>query len=217
VGGSSLDQSNLSCDRGPGSHSTFLGLVGDGIFDDIHQTNFQPKTLNKAELQMLRDTIKSTVRPRWQACPPLNFGEPSHGKLTADQWRTLMEFDLPVSLAKSLRNKSRLTPSGDRLNKLFESTLLLAIAIAWGTSRRVSIKSKDNYVLCMQKYLQTVLDFKPGSTLLPNHHSSLHFGAYLEHYGPAHGWWAFPFERIVGLLQRINTNGKIGMFQLVFL
>jgi hypothetical protein len=187
-----------------------LGLVGDDFFNDIHHMQCQPATLNRSEVQMLRDTIKNAVRPRWQASPPHNFGEPSHGKLTADQWRTLMEFDLPVALAKSLRNKPELSPSGNRLNELFHSTLLLASAIAWGTSRRVTSESKNKYLSRMQSYLKTVLKLQPGSTLLPNHHNSLHFGAYLERYGPVHGWWTFPFERVVGVLQQINTNGKIG-------
>ncbi|KAG2148241.1 uncharacterized protein EDB93DRAFT_1085087 [Suillus bovinus] len=30
------------------------------------------------------------------------------------------------------------------------------------------------------------------------------------YYGPMHGWWMFPFERIIGALQKTNTNYKIG-------
>jgi hypothetical protein len=29
-------------------------------------------------------------------------------------------------------------------------------------------------------------------------------------YGPVHGWWMFPFERVIGALQKTNTNYKIG-------
>ena len=25
-----------------------------------------------------------------------------------------------------------------------------------------------------------------------------------------HGWWMFTYERVIGLLQKINTNYKIG-------
>jgi len=34
---------------------------------------------------------------------------------------------------------------------------------------------------------------------------------YLRRFGPVHGWWTFPFERLIGMLERIPTNFKIGM------
>ncbi|KIJ09587.1 hypothetical protein PAXINDRAFT_87272, partial [Paxillus involutus ATCC 200175] len=43
-----------------------------------------------------------------------------------------------------------------------------------------------------------------------NHHASLHMNEFLLRYGPMHGWWMFPFERIIGTLQKTNTNHKIG-------
>jgi hypothetical protein len=32
----------------------------------------------------------------------------------------------------------------------------------------------------------------------------------LLQYGPVPSWWTFPFERIIGMLQRIPNNGKNG-------
>lgn len=43
---------------------------------------------------------------------------------------------------------------------------------------------------------------------VPNHHLSLHLHLCLRLFGPVHGWWAFPFERYNGLLQRLNTNNR---------
>ncbi|RXW18043.1 hypothetical protein EST38_g7821 [Candolleomyces aberdarensis] len=56
--------------------------------------------LDTNDLKKIQDDIKHTLRPRSQGPPPKNFGSPSHGKLKADQWRTCIEFDLPVSLVK---------------------------------------------------------------------------------------------------------------------
>ena len=33
---------------------------------------------------------------------------------------------------------------------------------------------------------------------------------YLRLYGPVRGWWMFPFERVIGDLQRTNTNSQQG-------
>ena len=32
----------------------------------------------------------------------------------------------------------------------------------------------------------------------------------MGYYGPVHAWWTFPFERLIGLLQRIPTNFQNG-------
>ncbi|KAG6913412.1 hypothetical protein DXG01_007033 [Tephrocybe rancida] len=37
---------------------------------------------------------------------------------------------------------------------------------------------------------------------------AFHIPEFLAKYGPAHGWWAFPFERAIGQLQRMSTNYK---------
>jgi hypothetical protein len=33
-------------------------------------------------------------------------------------------------------------------------------------------------------------------------------------FGPMHGWWMFVFERVIGMLQKTNTNDKLGEFSL---
>jgi hypothetical protein len=48
--------------------------------------------------------------------------------------------------------------------------------------------------------------------LYPNHHLSLHLAECIRNFGPVHGWWAFPFERYNGIIQRYNTNNKMGEF-----
>ena len=46
----------------------------------------------------------------------------------------------------------------------------------------------------------------------PNHHATLHIGPHLLKLGPMHGWWMFVYERLIGLLQKTNTNHKIGEY-----
>lgn len=42
-------------------------------------------------------------------------------------------------------------------------------------------------------------------SLRPNHHSALFIGEMLLRFGPVHGWWCFPFGRMIGLLQQIAS------------
>jgi len=44
----------------------------------------------------------------------------------------------------------------------------------------------------------------------PNVHAAFHIYDFLLLFGPVMSWWTFPFEHLIGVLQRINTNNKIG-------
>ncbi|KAG2050547.1 hypothetical protein BDR06DRAFT_860613, partial [Suillus hirtellus] len=43
-----------------------------------------------------------------------------------------------------------------------------------------------------------------------NHHASFHIYDYLLLFGPAHLWWSFPFEHLIGIIQCIPINHKFG-------
>ena len=46
----------------------------------------------------------------------------------------------------------------------------------------------------------------------PNQHVAFHIYDFLLLFGPVVSWWSFPFERIIGELQRMPSNHKIGEF-----
>lgn len=43
-----------------------------------------------------------------------------------------------------------------------------------------------------------------------NIHAAFHIYDFLILFGPIMAWWCFPFERLIGTLQKINTNNHIG-------
>jgi hypothetical protein len=62
----------------------------------------------------------------------------------------------------------------------------------------------------MKDYLKTLKELRPTQRFRPNHLNALLVGDYLRLYGPVRGWWMFPFERVIGELQRSSTNNKLG-------
>lgn len=88
--------------------------------------------------------------------------------------------------------------------------MFLATALRWATSHRMSQRHADEYMRNMRAYLRSLRDLFPEMKLLPNHHNALYLGELLLRFGPVHGWWMFPFERLIGLLQKVNSNKKIG-------
>lgn len=207
------NQGSVSRSEGP---SASRDIIGDGIVQEIVQEQSAFKTLlavgvSQDDLKAIREGIAATVRPGWHAAPPTNLGQVSHGKLKADEWRSCFEFDIPVSL---LRIETQRVESGRQADeyreKLVHSTFLLATAIRWATSHRTSTMHVEKYTETMRNYLKALKDLQPSRRFRPNHLNALLIGNYLRLYGPVRGWWMFPFERVIGNLQRSSTNNKLG-------
>jgi hypothetical protein len=189
--------------------------VGDGIFEDdssVPNADDLESCFNIEDLRHIQRGISETIRPGYQAPPPSNLGEPSHGKLKADVYRTLMEFDIPVSMVELSSRALASEEHTPQKRKLLECTMFLATALCWATSHRTSVKHAEEYMKNMRAYLSSIRELFPNRNLRPNHHSALFIGEMLLRFGPLRGWWCFPFERVIGLLQQINTNSKLGKY-----
>ncbi|KAI0655866.1 hypothetical protein C8Q70DRAFT_883543, partial [Cubamyces menziesii] len=51
-------------------------------------------------IDVIRADIQNTILPSWMERPPKNFGSASHGKLKADQWRTVCTVSLTITLVR---------------------------------------------------------------------------------------------------------------------
>ncbi|KIM42233.1 hypothetical protein M413DRAFT_27028, partial [Hebeloma cylindrosporum] len=126
-----------------------------------------------------------------------------HGKLKADQWRTLGTTYLPISL---IRLWYQVEDTNDQRSlqcrQLLEVTLSPISVVIIASSRTTSQEKADLYLNHMQSYLKGLRELFPKYTFLPNHHMALHLAEYLQLYGPVHSWWTFPFECLIGMLQR---------------
>ena len=161
------------------------------------------QVLDTDTISQIRRDIISTFLPSWMERPPKNFGSASHGKLKADQWRTVCTVSLVITLCR-LWGSSTASP---RQRLLLDNFLSLVRAVDLATRRSTSrdrIDKFDRYMLNYLTSLRALFDHQ----LVPNHHLSLHLKECLLLFGPVHGWWAFPFERAIGQLQRLSTNYK---------
>ena len=166
------------------------------------------------EMSELRSDIEHTYTPSWLTSVPTNLGEPSHGKLKADQWRTLGTTYLPVSLIHLWDKLEDDDQRSQQCKKLLAVTLSLISAVIVASSRTTSQEKADLYLHHMQTYLNGLRELFPRYRFLPNQHMALHLAEYLQLYGPVHSWWTFPFERLIGMLQRIPNNFQDGEFHL---
>ena len=87
-------------------------------------------------------------------------------------------------------------------------SLISTVVIA--TSHTVTSTSASAYQKHILDYINGIKHLFPDYQLHPNHHMSLHIPEFLLLFGPVHSWWTFPFERLIGTVQRMPNNGKIG-------
>ena len=170
--------------------------------------------VTKKEMALLRTYLNSVIRPSWHTSIPSDLGHKAHGKLKADQWRSAIEFDVPVAMAQlweSTENSERTI----QRQKLIDATFHLGEAIRWATSSTTSPIHAQNYTKHIVIYLTTLKELYPTLSWHPKHHAVLHIGSFLILFGLMHGWWMYVFERIIGILQRSNVNFKKG--QLCFI
>ncbi|KDR74581.1 hypothetical protein GALMADRAFT_41458, partial [Galerina marginata CBS 339.88] len=167
--------------------------------------------LTEEELRQIWSDLSEISTPTWVTSVPSNFGSSSHGKLKADQWRTLGITHLPLSLLKlwGLRGSDNSSRS-QKCREILEITINLISAVVLASSRTTSSAIATAYLQHIKAYMEGVKNIFPQYRFLPNHHMSLHLYDYLLLFGPVHSWWTFPFERIIGMLERIPTNFKVG-------
>lgn len=120
-------------------------------------------------------------------------------------WRTVCTVSMVITLVRLWGGPD----SNTRQKALLENFVHLVCAVDLAARRSTNQERIDKYDHHMLEYL-TSLRKLFDHHLVPNHHLSLHLKECLELFGPVFAWWGFPFERINGMLQRLNTNSKTG-------
>jgi hypothetical protein len=166
-------------------------------------------------MEHIREVIKQTCTPSWLHTVPYNFGAAQTGTLSADEWRSMASVYLPLALVSLWGDVSpHNLPDAGRLRNVLDHSMALFSATRLACLRTMTHARREAYRTCMIRYIQTLSSELYGEENLirPNHHMALHIYDFLKLFGPVRGWWCFPFERLIGLLQRLPINHKFGDF-----
>jgi hypothetical protein len=151
----------------------------------------------------VQQSIRDVVVPSWFTKLRPQFGEKSNGKLKADEWRSLFTVYLPITMMCIWVDRP------DRRLHL-KALLYLSIIVHITTSVTCSEVGRTLYAEAIELYLSFIKALNPGRPLVINHHLALHLQSFMELHGACHGHWAFPFERMIGKLQKTLHNANIG-------
>lgn len=169
---------------------------------------------NPATLGWILEVIKNATVPTFINTVPHNFGYSSAGSMKADEWRVLSMIYLPLALCILWNDQDGQAPSSDHapLHWLDTSMALfqaITLMCRYTTSKAIADRMR-NHIIFWSNTLHTVFPHTREHPFRPNRHVILHIPDFLILFGPVMFWWAFPFERLIGHLQTVNTNNIIG-------
>lgn len=163
-------------------------------------------------LVRIQNVIRDMDTPSWLRSVPLNFGSAAAGSLKADEWRTMATVYLPVALVslwgEGTIHESHRIASSRRQCLDHSMDLVSAVTLAcMNTMTEQRMIAYRDHIVSWGKGISKV---HPQAGHTVNAHMAVHIYDYLRLFGPVRSWWVFPFERLIGQLQRIPSNHKFG-------
>ncbi|MBW0492141.1 hypothetical protein O181_031856 [Austropuccinia psidii MF-1] len=161
------------------------------------------------DMQQFRTLMKQVVLPPGSPHLPANLGESKHGKLSAAQWHTLFVYIIPLVIFELYVDQvGHLDIHSNRYKFLMNTSHLIHctnIVCARKIKENESKRFKNNY----EQYTKRVGELFDSPKVQPNHHFALHIPEQMKSWGPLSGVAEFGGERLIGFLQKINTNNRI--------
>ena len=166
---------------------------------------------NSDVVKHIKEVISQTDKPSWLGSVPHNFGSAAAGTLKADEWRTMYSVYLPLALV-SLWGEGTNHPFQDRQKwrAKLDHTMALISAIRIACLRTTTVARATAYRSYILQWIDGLGQLYPDLGKRTNHHIAIHISDFLRLFGPVHSWWTFPFERLIGQLQRLHHNHKFG-------
>ncbi|KAF8905481.1 hypothetical protein CPB84DRAFT_1844888 [Gymnopilus junonius] len=185
----------------------------DTDMDDLHDPDFIPPlsldtppfNFSEAQLQTIHSCIENITLPTWVQHPPVNLGDPSHGKLKAHEYLTLFTSIFPLIIPE-LWHGTNATDFGQEHLQCFHHLVSATNIIASFTT---SLQKADDYMQHYVTYRAAIQWLFPHFPSMPNHHYAMHNGDLLKRWGPMPSLSEFFGERVNGMLQSTKTNRQL--------
>ncbi|TFK48361.1 hypothetical protein OE88DRAFT_1684365 [Heliocybe sulcata] len=174
--------------------------------------------LNAAQWRSYEKYINNIIWPSTIGRLPTNLSE-QHSLQKCDEWRRWCNIQPTIlwlcwrddsgnipDISPPIPRQSTSQPTWDRsLCKVYKLALYLSVAERILAAREISM----NEVRRGQRYMRLLSEglIELGVSLTINYHLAMHYERHFRRYGPAYGWWLFPYERFNNILEDVNLNG----------
>ena len=98
-----------------------------------------------------------------------------------------------------------------QLHQILDHPIFLVSTISLACMGIKTQTPLDAYLKYMMQYLKQQAVLHPNIDYCPNHHMSMHLLHFLQLFVPIWSWWCFPFECLIGQLQQLLSNHKLGV------
>lgn len=159
--------------------------------------------LDKEMLEHINALLPRIHVPTWIKQPIWVLGKASHGKLKADEWRTLFTIQLVLILVPSWS-------LGPQERSLLQNFGHLVSLVNLALKRSLTSQRIYSYEDHLLRYLEGTRELFEHLSLRPNHHMAFHLGECMMKYGPVREWWCFTFERMMGRVLKASHNNRLG-------
>ncbi|KAI5896207.1 uncharacterized protein SCHCODRAFT_01170395 [Schizophyllum commune H4-8] len=164
-------------------------------------------------LQRLHQCLRDVVRPTSIVRPPPNVGLPSAGKIKAAHFKTLYELFVPLCVLSLWKPGSPIAISdAETMDGPLTASMLLTCAIRAMVADVLTEDKRKQFISLYSRHVEAIERDCPGIAT-PNHHLSFHIYDFMSLLGPVRTWWCFPFERLLGRMQRMGINHIPGEYE----
>ncbi|KAG9084185.1 hypothetical protein FRC06_004183 [Ceratobasidium sp. 370] len=161
-------------------------------------------------LSEVKKDMEQTILPSWLKHPPIGLATVSHGKLQAEEYKSLVFVSFTLTLIR-LWGQDNTIPHGplrERLDNFLHLMLTIRILSFQSLTELDVVAFEQHY----STYLQGLKRLYPSSTFVPVQHYGLHIPQFLRALGPSTRYSESTCEQFVGMFQNISTNFKFGMW-----
>lgn len=156
-------------------------------------------------LSEIRDDMERTTIPSWLKQPPLGFATFSHGKIQAEEYKSLAVISMTITLVR-LWGRYPAGPLRDRLDHFLHLMLAVRIVSFQSLVESDIVAFEHHY----GQYMKGLRTLYPHATVTPVQHMGLHMPRFLRSMGPTVRYSESTCELFNGMLQNISTNFKFG-------
>ncbi|KAJ7070191.1 hypothetical protein C8F01DRAFT_977459, partial [Mycena amicta] len=162
-------------------------------------------------MNVIWDYMTKTILPGWVGKAPKNWGTAKRGKLSAANWRIIFTIHMPIALIWLWRDEV------GRKKEILDNMMDLVTAIWAASSRETSEDIAQIFDEHYLRYMTRFIQLFPEDNVHPNQHCAFHISSNLRRFGPGHTRGAQFYERLIHVLQGLNTNMKKGEMEITFM
>ncbi|EUC67074.1 transposase family Tnp2 protein [Rhizoctonia solani AG-3 Rhs1AP] len=162
--------------------------------------------LGKEVIAEIKQEMRMTNLPGWIKKPPVNFATTEHGRIGAEEYKSLAMVSLPITLIRLWGHPGvRL-----ELRRRLDHFLHLSLAVRILAYQSITPHDIQLFTFHYQEYLNGLKSLYPSCSITPVQHLGMHIPHFLEALGPSTRYSENIAEMFIGILQKLPTNFKMG-------